>query len=81
MSLSDHNEEIDLSRTEDLLDALADALAAREEVQRIRVKYGKHNLEAFGEIPLEQALQAPMEVYNKKLETLRARLTLSGLQV
>lgn len=74
-------EQIDLSRTEAVLEALAEALLARENVRKVKDRYAKFNPQDFGEKPIEAALEEPNRVYLEKLDRLRAELSACGVQV
>lgn len=75
------NEGVDVSRTEQLLETLAQALEARARVEALKLRYAKMDPTAMGEQPLEVAIIPVQEYYVKKLDALRALLTVSGLSI
>lgn len=73
---------VDVSRTEELLEAFASALEVRNRIQAIRERYQKMgDPSSFGEMPLDQALNPVEMLYLEKLDRLRAQLSASGVQV
>lgn len=76
----DPDEEIlDLSRTEQLVTALAEALQARQNIQDVHHRYTTFNSHVSGEPPLADALREPTRVYVEKLDVLRGVLRHLGL--
>lgn len=70
---------VDVSRTERLVVALAEALAARSAVEELKLRYTMNAMEQFGEAPLAVALKPREEFYVRKLDALRAVLVSLGL--
>lgn len=68
-----------MSRTEQLVSALAEALHARQVIQDIHARYQTFNAKTSGEVPLNVALVEPTRVYVEKLDALRGCLRFLGL--
>jgi hypothetical protein len=68
-----------LSRTEQLVDALAHCLEARQRIDDVRKRYTTFHSPTMGEVPLGDALQEPTRQYLSRLDALRALLGVLGL--